>query len=313
MKLNKLFFGLLSLSALLFAACDDDYEVPASPVVDANCAALRFSTENLTSLEVDPAVPEFSIKMIRDAQNEATYTLQTVEDGQGSFVVPGTISFAAGEAEKDLVIKLSDNAKVGVPLTLSISVSEQDINPYKEALPNYIASVSVVKWNDLGEGQFCEGFLLGDDDGNPMCVLKTRVYQRDDKPEVFRIPTPYTPSVLSATAPASWLGGNNQDYLVFTLGKNDLLTWDGFFYTGLLYQGADDIKAYFPSTLSSTLKDYDALSEAVRDDAGNILYFHYLPYYYIDALEGGFGLIDCYVGFPGFDLAGFLGTEVEDI
>lgn len=312
MKLNKLFFGLLSLSAMLFVACSDDYDVPASPVVDANCAALRFSTENSTSLEVDPVVPEFSIKMIRDAQNEATYTLQIVEDGEGSFVVPGTISFAAGETEKDLVIKLSDNAKVGVPLTLSISVSEQDVNPYKEALPDYVASVTVVKWNDLGEGQFCEGFLLGDDDGNPMCVLRTRVYQRDDKPEMFRIPTPYTPSVLSATAPASWFGGNNQDYLVFTLGKNDLLTWDGFFYTGLLYDGEADIKAYLPSALNSSLAANDALSKAVRDEAGNILYFQYVPYYYIDGM-GGFGLIDCYVGFPGFDLAGFLGTEVEDI
>lgn len=304
MKLYKYLMGLLFAPALMMTACSEyeDTEV-ASPSVDANCPAVRFSPANTTYAELAPNATSFTLTVIRDGSDAAEYPINVVTNEDNAFNVPSTVSFAAGEKEATIEINMASSAEVGKELALALSFADEYVNPYKTEYSTYMGTAMIVKWNVLGTGQFFDSFCYTTE--TFAAVYEVTVEQRDDQPSQYRINNPYSTGILEAAEWTGWIGGTTQDYIVFSVSNKDVITWS-FWYTNLLYQGVtgQEIKAYHPSALNNT-----TASKVKRDAEGNILYFGLNPYYYIDDL-GGFGVNPAYLGFPGFDLAGALGVGV---
>ena len=297
MKFYKYLMGLL-FAPVLMTACSEyeDTEV-ASPAVDANCPAVRFAADNATYSELAPDAASFTLKVIRDASEAAEYPITVVNNEDNAFNVPSTVSFASGE--KEATIEIGVSAEAGKTVALELSFGEDYVNPYKTEYGTYAGTAMVVKWNVLGTGQFFDSFCF-------TAVHEVTIEQRDDQPSQFRINDPYCTGILEAADWTGWIGGKTQDYILFSVSNKDVITWD-FWYTNLLYDGVggQEIKAYHPSEFSNS-----ETSTVQRGDDGEIMCFILKPYYYVDALQGGWGIYPAYLGFPGFDLAGALKVSV---
>jgi hypothetical protein len=302
MKKIKFFIAFFTVATMLFVACSD-YEdtVVSGPTVPADCPAVYFAADNKTTLELDPVDLSFTISVIRKNGTGALEVPVTiVTNTDNSFIVPSSISFAAGVDTVDLAITVSPSAEAGVALPLVLKFDDAYANPYLTEYASYNAKISVVKWNNLGIAQFFDSFTFYQ-------VAEVTLLQRDDKPEIFRINSPYQEDILIDAEWDDWIGGTTQENIVFTVKENNVV-WDGFWYTNLLYEAVagQEIKAYLPSAIE---REGDDQSIVEKDESGNILYFELYPYFWIDGL-GGFGLYPVYLGFPGFDLAGKLGVPI---
>lgn len=295
MKINKIFLlaGIAAMS-MFMGACSDDDDYTPGPEVSDNCPALSFSSDNILSEELDPEDPtSLDITVYRSkTEGAGTYKINTLVNTDDAFNVPNDVTFAAGQSEA-VITATFNNAEVGKTYTLEIGFDDADVNPYK-TVKTYAYTVVRVKWNDLGTGQWLDGFWYGFWD-------EVTIQQRDDNHNVYRIKNPYTDDIVSQFGQPM---GSTQEWFLFTLSKNGYVTWDSFFYINASYQDTGiDIKGYLPSSLSPTLEESDMLSKAVYDDEGNIRYFIITPYWYVDGV-GGFGTnYPCYLAFPGVDLA----------
>lgn len=308
MKLYKLFTTLLIATA--FTACADyeDVIVP-SPVVSDNVQAVRFASTNKTTFELDPNNElSVSLKVIRNAANSAAAAeipVEVVSNANDNFVVPSTVSFAAGDSTATLKIMTSASAPVGEDMTFEIKIADEQVNPYKAEYASYKAKVIIVKWNNLGKVHFYDSFAFST--ATASYAVEVTLEQRDDKKNFYRINFPYSAGVLEAAEWTGWIGGNTQSHIVFNVGAT-YVTWDGFWYTNLIYDGVatDPIKAYLPSAIGKT---DDKQSTVKKDTEGNILYLALKPYYYVDGV-GGWGMKPTYLSFPGYDLLGALNLTV---
>lgn len=155
-KILNLRLTLIALAGLLLAACTDDYEYEGASPVDANVAGLYFTT----SSEEEELEPESStIKEItvsrQDSTEAASYKLTVVENTDNAFVVPETVSFAAGQSKSTVDVDFS-NTTPGTTYTLKLSFEDADINPYKY-YQQYAYTVTRVKWDNIGTGYWIDG------------------------------------------------------------------------------------------------------------------------------------------------------------
>lgn len=296
-KTGKFLFAVVS-AAMLATGCDTTSDLDLSPIdspeVPAGCPAVEFSTSNPTSMEIDPATPEFKLTVQRAATDAASYDIKVLENESNAFSVPTSVSFGAGETTAVVTVKINDGAPTATPLKLSITFDDNNINPYTTGYKSYSPSVTVIKWNDLGTGQWLDGFWYGFWD-------EVEIYERDDQRGTFRIRNPYTNDLVDAYGDTK---ATYTDYFVFYLSNDDYVSWDTCLYINTFSEGnGGEIKGYLPSALSASLKASDKLSLADRDDAGNILYFKITPYWYMDGIGGWGTKYPCYLAFPGVDLA----------
>jgi len=279
--------------SLFVSSCsddDDNYEVGPRP--DLNCPEVAFSSNNASSLEIDPSSPSFDVALTRTAKDAATYTINVVKNEAGAFQIPGTVSFAAGETEAVITVGVSPSAPTGQDLAMEIALDDAVVNPYKVGgVSKYGISINIVKWNTLGTGQWLDGFWYGFAD-------EVVIQQRDDDPTQFRCTNPYTEDKVLADG--SIVGTYNKYLAVFTLKSTGKVTWDKFFFINTISANyGAEIKAYMPSEKGGSNAD----SYAEFDDAGNILYFQIDPYWYMDGVGGWGNGYPCYLAFPGVDLA----------
>ena len=301
---SKILFYTFAVTLFMFAACsEDEITREPSPTVSADNLAVRFASDNNIEIELDPANElSFTLTVIRDNATAAAEVPLTVLNNTGdNFVFPSTVSFPAGEDSVIIKITLSASAPQGEILAFGIAFEgDQYVNPYKIEYSKIYGEVTIVKWNNLGTVQFYDSFSF-------YSVAEVTLEQRDDMPNVYRISYPYQEDILLEAEWEGWIGGATQSKIAFTIDGNNV-TWNNFWYTNLLYQGAsgNEIKAYLPSALG---EDGDDQSIVVKDGDGNIQYFELYPYFYIDGV-GGWGLNAVYLGMPGYDLASDLGLPV---
>ena len=301
---SKILFYTFAVTLFMFAACsEDEITREPSPTVSAGNLAVRFASDNNIEFELDPANElSFTLTVIRDnATAAAEVPITVITNTENSFIFPSTVSFPAGEDTVVITITMSASAPTGQVLPFEIAFEGDDyVNPYKMEYSMLYGEVSIVKWNNLGTVQFYDSFAF-------YSVAEVTLEQRDDMPNVYRISYPYQEDILIEAEWGDWIGGATQSLISFTV-DGDNVTWDDFWYTNTLYQGASgaEIKAYLPSVIG---QEGDDQSVVVKDNDGNIQYFELYPSFYIDGL-GGFGLYAVYVGMPGYDLAGDLGLPV---
>lgn len=162
MKINRLLIIISFAFATLLVSCEDyeDTVVP-SPTVSEDNPAVRFAAENITNYEFEPSVTEFNLKVIRSNSTSAIEVPVTVTDNTDeSFVIPSSISFAAGEDTVMVTIAINHaNATPGKDLMIGIKVDEDYINTYKAEYGEYYAHISILNWQKYATGTYYSAFF----------------------------------------------------------------------------------------------------------------------------------------------------------
>ncbi len=308
MKYNKLYTGFLLLAASLMMVSCSEYEdaVEESEAVSSDNPGVRFSSANASDYELETDDLNVTLTIIRDSSSTAALevTLVEVSDTANVFEVPTTASFAANEFSTTITVTMDPDAVPGDVYGLQIEVDNEMSNPYLAEYSTFYGEIAISIWTKMGTTQVYDYFCF-------YSVAEVIFWQNSQDANQIRISSPYTAGILTEAEWGDWIGGTTQDKIVFTIAEDKSgVTWDEFWYSYLLYDGVegDNIKAYLPSALSSTLTD--ELNTVSVDSEGNIEYLELHPYWYVDGL-GGWGTdYPTYIGFPGFDLAGALGLSV---
>ncbi len=193
LKSKKLFMAVISMVMVLTGCNTSELDLSPvdSPAVPANCPAVEFSSVNQSVYEKDPAAPEFTVKVQRKATDAATYDIKVLENQDNSFIIPASVSFAAGETAKDITISTKPDAATATPLKFAITFDEAAINPYTEGLKSYTATVTLIAWENLGIGYWV-GNIMNAAWGVQVLPLAVKVEKAVTKDGVkFRFDNPY--------------------------------------------------------------------------------------------------------------------------
>ena len=163
MRFNKLYIAISILATVLLVACNEyeDTVVPG-PTVPADNPEVRFASSNKAEYELDPAVAlSFTLTVVR---NNGTAALEVpvnvIANPDDDFVIPGTVSFAAGQDTTTLTIAMSSSAPTGETLTFEIGFGDQYVNPYLDEYGTFSADVAILNWVKYASGTF-ESMYLG--------------------------------------------------------------------------------------------------------------------------------------------------------
>jgi len=157
MKFNKIYIAALFLMTAMFVGCDD-YEdnVEKSPEVSVDNPAVRFVAENATVIELDPNVSvEFTLTVTRDDETAALdVPVIVVTNTENSFIVPSSVTFAAGAKTANLTISATDDAPKVTDLDLVLKLDESFTTPYRTEYPMYYGTVVVTDWEQFATGSY---------------------------------------------------------------------------------------------------------------------------------------------------------------
>lgn len=301
MKMKKITIIVAVLLGILITACKDEIARDPSPVTATGCETVYFPSTNISNYELEPTVTSISVTVSRkDSTLAAEVPISIIRNDSNAFDIPSTVNFAANQGTKVIDITFP-NAKIGIKYVVDIELTgDQFVNAYSPTIPTYRATITRIKWNDLGNAQFFDSFSFVTSSAG--YVAQVKLQQRDDKPNIYRISYPYSSNILGAAEWDNWIGGNTQEYIYFTISSNGKnVTWDKFWYTNLIYKGeiGKYIKAYLPSAIK---KDGDEESVVVYNEDNSIKYFELYPSFYIDGV-GGWDLNEVDLAFPDYDLS----------
>lgn len=193
LKSKKLFMAVVGMVMVLTGCTTSDLDLSPidSPAVPANCPAVEFSAESQSVFEKDPADPAFTVKVQRKATDAATYAIKVVKNQDDSFIIPASVSFEAGEKEKEITVTTKADAATAVPLSFTITFDDEAINPYTSGLKAYSATVTLIAWENLGVGYWV-GNLINTVWGVQSLPLAVIVEKAETKEGTkFRFTNPY--------------------------------------------------------------------------------------------------------------------------
>ena len=288
--MKKIFKALSSIAAavLLVSACNVEHPMPTySP---ENAQEVSFVQATVVNQEILATAPTFDITLSRNTPGAAA-TVAVTSTFSSGVVCPATVTFNAGESTATLSLDITA-MEVGKAYKGTVSLS--DTTTFNKNIAVASATLTLAKaytWVSLGEGEWFDNLALMTSTGygiRKVEVLKADGFDR------YRIMNPYTAEAIAA---AGWEpGGAKSSYIEFWVLENGTnVAWDGWWFPGILYDGAGtDIKAYYPSVLSASLAADDAKSKFFEE---KVIGFY--PYWYIDGL-GGFGTkYPCFLSLPG--------------
>lgn len=271
-----LLVGGIMLSTL--AACSDDDERTPSPTVDPACIGASFGAKNINFIELEDTDPtSITLEITRDKTDAAaTVGIEVLANTDNIFTIPSNVSFAAGEAEKDLVISF-DNAAMKKEYSFEIALENSAVNPYKG---NSHASFTIqrLRWvNVAGECTFKDWVFVENAEGYKVSLQQVEGENR------YRIVDPFKKGLEATEGDPA----NADDYLYFTIKPaNKQVTFtsyetgyfneEGLLITGMSveeYMGIDDVDSkYNPATQTVTFNVYyygtDLEGTAEEDNSG---------------------------------------------
>jgi len=161
-KYNKIFWAFVSLVALMFTACSEDYpERTPSPVPSEDCIGVYFPNTNVSTIEVEASVSSVELTIARmDTTDAAVVSLKEI-DISDVFTIPETVSFDAGQKEISITVNF-DSLEYFEQYKLIIEVDESEINPYvvnDDGSTNFILNVTQSDWQPYATGTFQSGFF----------------------------------------------------------------------------------------------------------------------------------------------------------
>ena len=154
-KIKSIYILGLIIGLVAFIGCSEDdlIERTPSPEAPEGTQGVYFPTTNKKVFELMPIEPtELTLTIARSISEGAVDVplTQDVND-DNVFVVPASVSFAAGEKETTFKVTFPTAAE-GVKYNLKLSVAgDQYINPYVEGVPYVETNVMRVKWETIAE------------------------------------------------------------------------------------------------------------------------------------------------------------------
>lgn len=301
--LNKYMCAAVAMTALL-ASCGDDDDNWAPGAAEAADATTVYFTNTAVDKELDPTDPtQLTVEVARvGATGQALdVTFDVVDNTSDVYSVP-VAHFAAGEDKTTITITF-DKAEIGEEYSLLLNVPDELRSKWYTEIDggmSFSASTVRVKWNNIGKGQWLDGFWYG-------FWTETDIFQRDDMPSVYRIANPYTDELVTSYGETT---ASYTPYLVFTVSKNGYVSWSTPIHINTFNSNYGvEMLGWLPSALNASQADKDAFSYAEYTDDGEIRYLTIDAYWYMNGV-GGWGpdgSSPCYLAMPGVDLA----TEFE--
>ena len=162
-SMNKIFkLALCSVLALNFTACTEEVDyTPAQPSEVAD-TQVYFLASNSAAPIMQKADTQFTVLVGRANNGSAqSVPLKVTNPNPDIFTVPATIEFAAGEAEKELVIQTSEKMELAKSYYLKLEIPEEFVNPYKEQENHPILVMNVLKedYEPYAVGTYTSGFF----------------------------------------------------------------------------------------------------------------------------------------------------------
>lgn len=131
MNMKKYLFLLLAAAA--FAACDDDVTREASPATSDDCQDVYFSVENDVKATVKPSDTELMLLVKRSIADEAAEVPVRVSTiAPDCFILPETVSFAAGEKEAEYVIGMTEAMEPFNEYAITFEIAPEYADYYTE-------------------------------------------------------------------------------------------------------------------------------------------------------------------------------------
>lgn len=161
MKLNKIFLlAGIAVSSLWMGACsDDDDYTPGKPAGKNDVSFVDEGGKTVLALE-DQA---FTFTVTRaNGDGELTVPLNVVQ--KPDFVqVPTSVTFKAGETEKEVEVTIGEGMENFVEYAIRINIPEELTNPYAETSGSPMYNMVILKedYAPWAEGVFTENVIFG--------------------------------------------------------------------------------------------------------------------------------------------------------
>jgi hypothetical protein len=244
MKLNKLFLGLLGLTAMVMSSCSDDSD--DYQWATASGEQVYFSNELPTKRNLSMSETKFTIPVSRvNTSGSATVNISLTSD-DNFLSAPSSVSFAAGESVANLEVTYDpealgyDNYK-----NAEFKITDESLtNAYGFSKYSFSAGIPT-PYKTIGKGTFAEGYLWGK-------TVSVNIMQNTEKTNTFRV-----------MAPFASISGGGDDYLEISILKpgdtigdvaithEDLVYYNSF-DTGEQYdEGTPNIFIHHPSRFTN--------------------------------------------------------------
>ncbi len=291
-KIAKILFSLLGISVLLVTACTEDPVIRETSPAE-NQYQVYFPPTNNTDVTVSTDATSYTYIIKRNNKSGAI-TVPLTSESEAPFVCPTSVAFADGVETANITVTFP--ALSTTPKRVKITIDPQYAGLYSPGHNMFSGTIKAINWVSLGNGQFYDAWVM-------YSVLTVEVKKAEGM-DRYRIMNPYPQSILEEAEWGDWIGGPKSEFIEFWINANKTISWDKFWYPGLLYQGNASyvIKGYLPSALAASQAANDAKSKVVTTKI-----FTLCPYYYIDGV-GGFGVQTTTLSLPGGpDLNEYLG------
>lgn len=140
MKLFNKFLFVLAGIMFIFAACEEPIaDREPSPLTPETNQGVYFPSSNKAVYEMEPTAPtQFDVVVARtDSTNALDLPIVVDLNDEDVFVVPETVSFAAGEKEATFTVSFP-TAGEGTTYNLKLSVRGDEFdNPYSSTIAFY--------------------------------------------------------------------------------------------------------------------------------------------------------------------------------
>jgi len=230
---------ILSFAAasLLVASCNVSKE-NATYVPQVGDGNVTFPTTVVTATEIPAADATYSVDLVRSTAEAATmvnlkFTISNKTASlQDDIVCPASASFEAGKYRTTIDLDVS-SMEIGVAYNGTLSVV--DSSAFNESYD--IASVDFTlqkayQWEDLGEGQYYDSFLIGD-------ILNVKVCKAEGF-NLYRIYDPIPKEEVEKAWEGSMVATSSvPSYFEFTIEDDGHVDYGNFIKTGYTYRGAD--------------------------------------------------------------------------
>lgn len=193
--INKFFYALLAFATVGMVACSEDATHEPGPAELEGCYGVYFPEASVLETQgpmgetsLDPSEPtSFTYYAYREnTEGEITVPVEinSTLDAEGNpMYTVDPIVFADGEDVAEFGVVLSDKAEVGVPYSLTVSITNdpQYVKQYDTANATmFDLTINRVKWIDLGKCSFTEDVLtsfwnFGFDPANPTYNVTVQV------------------------------------------------------------------------------------------------------------------------------------------
>lgn len=149
MKFKSLILSALCLSAAAFTSCDGAKDAPYSPAAPVDTPDAYFNVgESGAKFEVGETDTEVSITLYRPGTEGTETVAISLEDANGKFTAPASVTFAAGENTVQVPISFDPTTFEGLKeYKVSVKVGDGANTPYFLQTAEVI--VIFVPWNDV--------------------------------------------------------------------------------------------------------------------------------------------------------------------